>query len=58
MKHLENYGVQELNARETINIDGGCKCPGGFFQKLGRVVGYTAGMLVYGITEGIKIIIE
>ena len=58
MRQLENYGVQELNAKEMTQTDGGCRCPGGFFQGLGRAIGYTAGMLFYVVAEGIKIIMD
>ena len=41
MKHLENYGVQELNANETVNIDGGYEAyPGG--------CSYSGGGMQYG----------
>jgi|SaaInl59LU_5_DNA_1037362.scaffolds.fasta_scaffold159069_1 hypothetical protein len=58
MKHLENYGVQALSTKELKSTDGGCRCPGGFFRGLGRVVGYTAGMLFYAASEAVKIIID
>jgi len=41
MRQLENYGVQELNANETVNIDGGYETyPGG--------CSYSGGGMQYG----------
>ena len=40
MKHLENYGVQELNAREMKTTDGG----DGLWYALGYIVGFIGGL--------------
>jgi len=36
MKNLENYGVQELNAREVVSVEGGLKIPVKKIVKFGR----------------------
>ena len=41
MKQLENYGVQELNAREMTQTDGG---GGGLWYAIGCVVGFIGGL--------------
>jgi hypothetical protein len=60
MKNLQNYGVQELNARELQTTDGGCECPGGstFASRLGRGIARSIAMLIYATAEAVKIVMD
>ena len=48
MKQLENYGVQELNAREMESTDGGWN-----WRAAGRALAYVAVSIAIHVVEGV-----
>lgn len=50
MKHLQNYGVQELNARELQTTDGGWD-----LFDVGRAFGYYLSRAAISVVEGLTL---
>jgi len=52
--NLTNYGVQEMNAKEVIEVDGGNDVA----EDIGYAIGWVLGMAVASVLVAAKIVVE